>query len=125
MGYSTPTVNLKHNLKHNRHLIIRKTLIKHKKKAMKEYISTRVPEAYRDQAFWLYNMIPAIPQMPEMAPEKQREENKTGELAEVIYSDQQRGVLSTDLAKMINFTVLFLSTLAQFTDVYDALVFRP
>ena len=63
--------------------------------------------------------------MPEMAPDKQREEVKTGEVAEAIYTEQQRGVLSTDLARLINFTVIVLSVLAQFIDVYDVVVFRP
>lgn len=33
----------------------------------------------------------------------------------MTFNDQQRGVLSTDLARMINYTVIAVSLLAQFT----------
>ena len=68
---------------------------------MKQFISTYVPEAHRTQALAIYDMLPSIPQIPEMAPdEKQKErqgvtdgtgaeESKTEqELASVTFSDQ-------------------------------------
>ena len=43
----------------------------------------------------------------------------------MTFTDQQRGVLTTDLARLINFTVLFMSLAAQYTPIFDVLVFRP
>ena len=37
---------------------------------MKQFISTYVPEAHRSQALAIYDMLPSIPQIPEMAPDE-------------------------------------------------------
>ena len=43
---------------------------------MKEFLEKSVPENYRGHALALYQMVPAIPQLPEMAPEKQRTDDE-------------------------------------------------
>ena len=37
---------------------------------MKQLITTYVPEAQRTQALAMYDMLPSIPQIPEMAPDE-------------------------------------------------------
>ena len=42
---------------------------------MKGWIEERVPEQYREKALQIYNSLPSMPQMPEMAAEKIRSED--------------------------------------------------
>ena len=39
---------------------------------MKGWITEKVPEQYRDKALEIYNKLPSMPQMPEMAADKAR-----------------------------------------------------
>ena len=98
---------------------------------MKGYIERYVPEEHRENALAAYNLIPNLPQLPSegSTTTKERDEeegeaaNSQAATSAVTFSDAQRGTASGRLQRMINYTVIILSLLAQFQDVYEVLAF--
>ena len=87
---------------------------------MKSWVEERVPEQYGERALQFLAAVPSIPQMPEMAPEKQSPRGEPGSQDPPV-----QGKVFSELSHMINVTVIGLSVAAQYTPFYDTVVFRP